>query len=363
MRLTGHGLAQTPDWWEWGHMFAAANAGKRGITLDVGTDGGRTVLRRLVQRADVLVENFSPRVTESWGLDHTSVLALNPRIVHVRMPAFGLTGPWRDRPAFAQIIEPMSSMASVTGFPDGPPIAKGGLPDPLAGAHGAFAALVGLARRRRSGRGVAVESVMFEVAVNAAAQPLLEQDAYGCLQGRTGNRSPHAAPQGVYSCADGQWLAVSVPDDTAWRALAGALGAPEWADDPALADLAGRRQQHDRLDGAISAWAAGQQAEDAARLLLEVGVPASPCRDPRGISAHPHLVARGLYEELDHPVVGRHVVPGAPYRFASVDRWLHRPAPTFGQHTAEVLAEWLWMSPEEIGALAEGVTATRPRGL
>ena len=144
MRLTG-AWSGAEDWWEHGHMFTAANAGKRGVTLDLDEQEGRELLIRLVADADVYVENFSPRVTESFGLGFDEIRALNPAIVHLRMPAFGLTGPWRDRPAFAQIIEPMSTMAAITGFATDRPVAKGGLPDPTAAWHGAFVALVGLA--------------------------------------------------------------------------------------------------------------------------------------------------------------------------------------------------------------------------
>jgi crotonobetainyl-CoA:carnitine CoA-transferase CaiB-like acyl-CoA transferase len=363
MRLTGHFTARSEAWWEWGHMFTAANAGKRGITLDVGAEDGLALLHRLVAGADVLVENFSPRVAERWGLDHAGALARNPDLVYVRMPAFGLDGPWRDRPAFAQIIEPMSTMASITGFPDGLPVSKGGLPDPVTAAHGTWAALLGLAARQATGRGVAVESVMLEASLNACAQPLLEHDAYGEVMGLTGNRSAHAAPQGVYRCGDDRWLALSVADDAHWRGLVAALGQPGWSLDADLRTARGRRRRHDDLDRHLATWAAGRAAEDAAADLLAAGVPAAPCRDPRGVSAHPQYEARRLYERLEHPVVGEHLVPGATFRYASVDRWLHRAAPTLGQHTAEVLAERLGLTPEEIESLvARGVTGTRPVG-
>jgi len=363
MRLTGHSIARTPDWWEWGHMFAAANAEKRGIALDLSGEPGRNVLRDLIASADVLVENFSPRVVESWGFGRAEVLALNPDIVYLRMPAFGLTGPWRDRPAFAQIIEPMSTMASVTGFPDGLPVPKGGLPDPVSGMHGAFAALVGLAERRRRGGGVFVESVMIEAAVNVATQTLLEHDAYGHTMKPMGNRSPHAAPQGLYRSLDDDWLAVSVTGDGEWHALVDALDRPAWATDRRLCTLAGRHAHHDELDDALGRWAAERTVVEASDHLIAHGVPAAPCRDPRGIRHHPHLVARGLYEQLDHPVFGKHLLPGCPCRFDGVARWLHTPAPTLGQHNVEVLRDVLGYPDERIAALdRDGVTGTRPVG-
>jgi crotonobetainyl-CoA:carnitine CoA-transferase CaiB-like acyl-CoA transferase len=366
MRLTGTSFARTDDWWEWGHMFAAVNTDKRGITLDLGTDDGRALLWRLVEWADVLVENFSPRVAESWGLTREAVLARNPRIVYQRMPAFGLDGPWRDRPAFAQTIEPMSTMASITGYPDQKPVSKGGIPDPTAGMHGSWALLVALAeQRRRGGRGVFVEAVMIEAALNACAQPVLEHGAYGNVMTRMGNRSPHAAPQGVYAC-DGteRWLAISVLDDAQWRALAGVVGGDALATDHRYAAADDRRAHHDELDALLAAWCATRHPADAAELLCARGVPAAEVWDCRLVEHHPNYVARRTFEPVEHPVLGTHHAPGLPVRFASVDHWVHRAAPTFGQHTTEVLHDVLGLDHADIERLAAaGIIASRPRGL
>lgn len=365
MRLTGSSFARTDDWWEWGHMFTAAATNKRAIALDVASPGGLDLLRRLIGWADVLVENFSPRVAESWGLTPDAVFEMNPTIVYQRMPAYGLTGPWRDRPAFAQTIEPMSGMAAITGHPDALPLSKGGIPDPVAGTHGAWALLVGLAEQRRTGRGVFVEAVMVEAALNVTAQPMLEHGAYGRLMTRMGNRAPHAAPQGVYRC-DGadQWLAMSVTDDDQWQALATIVAGPELADDERFATASGRHAHHDELDELIGAWTARLDAEETADVLCAAGVPAAACREHREISAHPHYAARTLFETRHHPVLGEVATPGLPYRLDGVDHWITAPAPTFGQHTRELLAEVAGLDDTALDALeAAGVIATRPRGL
>jgi crotonobetainyl-CoA:carnitine CoA-transferase CaiB-like acyl-CoA transferase len=364
MRLTGKPFARSDDWWEYGHMFAAVDTDRRGVALDLSTDDGRELLWRLVERADVLVENFSPRVAEAWGFTHDAVLARNPGIVYLRMPAFGLDGPWRDRPAFAQTIEPMSTMSSITGFADGMPVSKGGLPDPVGGASGAWAAMVALARRQRTGRGVAVESAMLEAAVYASAQPMLEHAAHGITMSRTGNRSTHAAPQGVYRTVDdGEWLAVSVTDDAQWRALATAIGGPELAGDVRFATHTGRVEHHDLLDRFVAEWVVARDASVAADELCAVGVPAGVCRDPRLLRRHPQYVARGLFEPIDHPVLGSIEVPGQPYRCPDVERWISRAAPTFGQHNDEVLRE-AGIDPTRLDDLRRrGVIADRPRGL
>lgn len=364
MRLTGKMFATTDAWWEFGHMFAAVDTDRRGIAVDLTTDEGRDILWTLIEQADFLVENFAPRVAESWGLTHEAVLARNPDIVYLRMPAFGLDGPWRDRPAFAQTIEPMSTMSSITGFADGKPVSKGGLPDPVGGSTGAWVALVGHAARLRAGRGVAVESVMLEAAVNASVEPVLEFLAHDVVLGRQGNRSPHAAPQGVYAAAgEGEWLAISVVDDAHWRALATVIGGPDLAGEPRFATHADRVAAHDELDEILSGWAATRPVEDAADELCAVGVPAGTCRDPRLVRHHPQYVGRGLFETVDHPVLGAILVPGQPYRQPGVEAWITRPAPTFGQHNAEVLAEAGLDEDTVSGLLERGVLTDRPTNL
>ena len=158
-----------------------------------------------------MVENFTPRVMEQFGFDWDAVHALNPRAVMMRMPAFGLDGPWRDRPGFATTMEQLSGMCWTTGFPDGPPVNPGGVGDPIAGTHAAFAAVVALEQRDRTGEGVLVEAPLIEPALNLSAEAVIEASAYGVVLERIGNRSRTAAPQNIYPArGDDQWLALSV---------------------------------------------------------------------------------------------------------------------------------------------------------
>lgn len=363
MRYTGAFLADA-DWWEWGYMFLGANTNKRGITLDLSRPEGRRLLTLLLRESDILVENFTPRVADRFGLSDDAIRSVNSDLIFLRMPAYGLTGSWRDRPAFAQTIEPMTTMASVTGYPDDPPLAKGGLADAVAGAHGAWAALVGLARRRSTGRGVTVEAPMVEAALNVAAQPILESAAYGTVIGRTGNRATTAAPRGVYACrGEDQWLAISVSSDAEWKALREAMGDPEWARHQDLQTFEGRAQQHDLLDRMLGAWTEAFDRDDAVTRLASVGVPVGACWDPRLIGSHPQLLHRGLFEAVDHSFTGSYRAPGPPYRFGSVAKWLTHAAPTLGQHNNEVLGGLLGLTDIEILDLeAAGVIGSRPNG-
>jgi crotonobetainyl-CoA:carnitine CoA-transferase CaiB-like acyl-CoA transferase len=365
MRATGGSLAQKfPDWWECSGQFLSINTDKRGVTLDLRSEAGRAALDRLVEWADVLIENFTPRVMGNFGLTWEALQALNPNLVLVRMPAFGLDGPWRDWTGFAQTMEQVTGLAWVTGHVEDQPRIQRGPCDIVSGVHAVFATLVALEVRQARGEGVMVESTMVEAALNAAAEQIVEFGKYGHVMGREGNRSPWAAPQGLYRCADGEWLAVSVEQDGHFTALCQVLGAPDWAADPELASRLGRRTRHGELDRRLAEWASTRPAHDAADQLVAAAVPAGLVADQRFLGDRPQFAARQFFQELDHPVVGRQRIPAMPFRFASVDRWLHRPAPTLGQHNHQVLVGDLGFTEEEFKVLeADGVIGDRPAGL
>jgi crotonobetainyl-CoA:carnitine CoA-transferase CaiB-like acyl-CoA transferase len=350
-------------WWEWGPVFHAVNAGKRGVTLDLTRPDGVAIFERLLGTADVLVENYTPRVMEQFGLGWDRVHEVNPDLVMVRMPAFGLTGPWRDRTGFAQTMECITGMAWLTGFPDGPPVLVRGACDPLAGMHAVFATILALLERDRAGGGRLVEATMVEAALNAAVEQVIEHDTDGTLLTRSGNRSALAAPQGVYRCAgDDRWVAVAVATDEQWDALTSVLGDPGWAGAAAFASADGRRGLHDAIDRELSAWTADRDADDVADLLTKAGVPAATVIPAREVARNPQIRHRRLFEVEDHPVTGRHELPAMPFRFSRVGRWMTLPAPTLGQHNDEVLGEVA--AEAELESLrAAGVIGERVAGL
>lgn len=356
MRLTGM-MFGTDDWWEWGHMFVAANNDKRGITLDLGSTTGRDLLLRLVESADLLVENFSPRVIEQFDLGWDVIRARNPRCSMVRMPAFGLDGPWRERVGFAQTMEQMSGMAWLTGHPDDQPRIMRGPCDPIAGMHGAFAALLALRNRDETGTGVFVESPMVEAAICCSAEMVVEWSENGVGLQRLGNRSRFAAPQGVFPTAgDEQWLALSVETDAQWESLAELIG----LDPQRHPSHDARVAAHDEIDAAVATWAAQQTTDAAVAILADAGVPAVACRNHGMLRFHPQFVARGFFEEVAHPAVGTHLMPAQPFRIRGVERWVRRPTPTLGQHNREVLGE-AGLSDAEIDELvAAGEIGTTP---
>jgi crotonobetainyl-CoA:carnitine CoA-transferase CaiB-like acyl-CoA transferase len=362
--------AHYEQWWDACPHFLHANTNKLDVTLDLSSPRGLALLERLIGKCDAVVENFTPRVLDNFGLSWERVRELNPEAILMRMPAFGLSGPWRDHPGFAQTMEQLSGLAWVTGHAQDQPRIPRGPCDPVAGMHAAFALLVALERRKASGRGHHVESTMVESALNVAAEQVLEWSAHGRLLCREGNRSPLAAPQGLYPCSGGPgatdgWLALSVATDGQWRALRKALGEPAWAMDPALETRAGRRAAHDVIDGRLREWTARRDRAELVAGLRAVGILASEVASPcRLLQTNPQLQARRYFEAPEHPVVGPMPLPSLPFRCESVDRWLRTPAPTLGQHNEAVLCGIMGLPREELDDLeAEGVIGRRPVGL
>lgn len=364
MRTAGGLFFGRDGWWEMSAFFLQVNANKRDLTLALDTARGREVLLELVAHADVVVENYTPRVFDKFGLDWDTIRAANPNVIMMRMPAFGLSGTWRDRPGFAQTMEQVTGLAWLTGHREDQPRIQRGSCDPNGGLHAAFALLCALAQRDATGTGCFVEAPMVEAALAIAAEPELEWSAYGRVMERDGNRGPAACPQGIYATdAVEQWVAIACETDEQWLRLVEVLG-DDRLRDPRYATAADRRRDHDEIDAVIAGWTRGRARDAAADTLAAAGVPAAAVRDVRTVHEHPQAVARGYFEWVDHPVAGRHLTPGMPYRSRHVDEWVHLPAPTLGQHNAEVLGGWLGYGDDELDELTrEGVIGTRPPGV
>lgn len=330
-----------PDWWEWSPLFCGANTNKRDLTVDLASPEGRDIALRLLATCDVMIENFSPRVVGQLGLGPDAVRAEQPDIVIVRMPAFGLSGPWKDRVGFAQTIEQAVGLAFLTGYEGEAPLIPNGMCDPLAGVYGAIAALVALAERDVNGGPQVVESPMVGAGLHTTAAQVIDYSSSGRLHASLGNRSPRL-DQDVFRCAgDDQWVAISLPDPQAWATLREVAG---------VEDLAG-----------LDSWCRNRSPQQVTDALWTRGIPASPVAWAQEAATNPQLQARGFFESLDHPVCGRHPYASWPARFGNGPRpWNRRPAPTMGEHNDEILTE-LGYDPAAIVALrdanviAEGV--------
>ncbi len=265
IRLNGTRPMTEPQWWEWCPMFQGSNTNKLDLAVELDTERGRELLLQLVDHSDVLLDNFSPRVLEQWGLDQSVLLARNPGLIVLRAPAYGLTGPWRERLAYAPTIEAQAGLAWISGFTDRGPEPPSGVADAMGGAHATVALLLALEYRRRTGKGMFLECPMVGASLNLAAEQIVEYSAHGRLLERRGNRDPVCVPQGVYLTDDvgvdgvrDRWVAISVADDEQWRALCRSVDAPAWATDGALADVAGRRRAEDRIDALLATWCAAR---------------------------------------------------------------------------------------------------------
>lgn len=364
MRMTGALFGMEGAWWERGSHYASSNTNKLGLTLDLTKPAGMSLLKRLIAESDAVIENFTPRVMDNFGLTWDAIHALNPRCILVRMPAFGLAGPWRDNTGFAQTMEQVTGLAWVTGHGWDQPRIQRGPSDPNAGMHAAFALMVGLNERDATGIGSHLEVTMVEGALNAAAELALEYSAYGATLSRDGNHSPNAAPQNLYAAKGLEnWLALSIETDEQWKGLRRALGEPAWAADTRFDTFAGRKANENELDEHLGTWAAERDALGTAAWLQQHGVPAAAAVDPRTMQQHPQYVARRFYEPLDHPELGTQNFATVPFRFASVDRWLRAHAPTLGQHNREILQGVLGITDAEFAQLeADGIVGTRPKG-
>jgi crotonobetainyl-CoA:carnitine CoA-transferase CaiB-like acyl-CoA transferase len=341
------GIPFTEDqWWERCGIFSGLNTNKKSVTLDLADERGRRILRTLLATCDVMVENFTPRVLEQIGLDFDGVRAVRPDIVMVRMPGFGLDGPWRDNAAFAFVIEDASGLTWMTGYPEANPLSPYCIGDPAAGIHALTGLLLALDHRRRTGEGVLVEAAMVDAAINMTAEQVIEYSAYGALLERDGNCGPTAAPQNLYLSADmaedgtrDSWIAVAVATDEQWKALRSALGQPAWAMDPALLRAPGRKKERDRIDTHLSEWCRVRSSDEIVESLWSAGVPVAKVMQPHDQTELPQLQFRGFFESVDHPVTGPARHSTLPMRFSrGPDRFHVRHAPLLGEHTHQVLA-------------------------
>ena len=365
-RFSGARPEMGVDWYERSGVFAGTNLNKRDVTLELTTDDGRALLRRLIEGADIVLENFSARVVEQFELGYEQVRAINPDVIMVRMPGFGLVGPWRDYVGWAMVIEQATGMASVTG-PPSRPMHPGGPADPVIGMHAAVAVQAALEHRARHGEGQLIEVAQLETGANLTAELVVEWSAHERAVPRRGNRDPHAAPQGVYPCRPGdegpEWVAITVADDAQWPAFAAVVAGDGWVDDATLRTAEGRRARHDQVDEAVTAWARPQAVHDAVAQLSSIDVPAARVLTVPRMFDDPQLVARRYYVPLDHPRTGPRRYPGWPMRFSFTPDQHRAGAPTMGEHNAEILGAELGLSDAELARLTrDGVIGDRMPG-
>jgi formyl-CoA transferase len=320
--------------------FYALNRNKRSVELDLRSQDGREAFLALLDTADVMVENFRPGVTQRLGIDYDTLAARNPALVYASISGFGQTGPYAERPGYDLIAQGMAGAISITGEPHGAPV-KCGLPvgDLGAGMFCATAILAACIHRDRTGRGQYVETSLYEAVLAMGVWESTEYWATGRVPQRLGSANRMSAPYQVLATRDG-YLTIGANNERLWQRLCEGLGRPELVDDPRFVNNADRMDRRAELAATLEATLRTRDTDEWVSDLLSAGVPCGPILDYGQIlDGDPHAAARGMVQQVEHPVAGTVRILGSPMKLRDTPVTIRRPPPLLGEHTAEVLAE------------------------
>jgi crotonobetainyl-CoA:carnitine CoA-transferase CaiB-like acyl-CoA transferase len=355
----------TSLWWR------SLGRNKKCVTLNLRSDEGRRLARRLADESDVLVENFRPGTMERWGLGPEEIAKTNPGLVYTRVSGYGQTGPYASRPGYASVCEGVGGFRFVNGFPDRPPVRPNlSLGDSLAGLHAALGVVMALYHRDRKARagsgglapraegeggGQVVDVAIYEAVFNMMEAVLPEYDRCGLVRQREGAKLTGIVPTNTYRCRDGQHVIIGGNGDSIYKRLMHAAGRPDLAEDPRLADNAGRVEHEGLVDGAISAWTATLSVDEVVERLEEAEVPTGRLYSAADIAADPHYRARGMFEEVE--VGARPLkIPAMVPKLARTPGGTDWPGPAVGAHNREVFGALLGLGEDDLARLAaEGV--------
>ncbi|GHE90459.1 CoA transferase [Amycolatopsis deserti] len=344
-----HGVAKDGVnlWWK------TLGRNKRAITADLGKPGGREVFLKLAERSDVIIENFRPGTLERWDLGYDELSARNPRLVLARVTGFGQIGPYRRRPGFGTLAEAMSGFAAATGEPDGPPtLPPFGLADGIASLATAYAIMVALSARERTGRGQVVDTAIVEPILAMLGPQITRWDQLRSVQPRTGNRSVNNAPRNTYCTGDGQWVAVSTSAQSIAERVMRLVGRPELIDEPWFASGAERAKHADELDEAVGAWIARHTRDEVVAEFEAAQAAVAPIYDAADIVSDPQFRALGTIHEIEDPELGPTLMQGPIFRLSGHDGVIAHTGRAHGADTEEVLGE-LGFSATEVAKMRE----------
>lgn len=343
--------------WERFCLFHAFNRNKLGCTMDLTDPRGMEVFHRLLKMSDVFLDSNAPAVTEKLNLTYETVKEINPEIIHIRMPALGVTGPHKYCAFFGAQLQALAGHTWLTRYPDldyGTTQSHLFHADAAAGATAAFALLCALHYRNRSGKGQFIDLSQLETVIPHLGHAMMDYTMNRKVQEPTGNRDPQVAPHGVYRCrGEDRWVVISVSSDDEWDGFCRAMGDPSWCRDEKFSSLETRLTHHDELDTLIEEWTRIHDQYDVMYILQNEGVPAGPVLDARDVTHDPHLVERGFFEVVNHREVGAHRYPGMMFKMGGTPLEIRRPPNCLGEHNDYVFREILGMSEDEIAELEQ----------
>ena len=347
----------TSVWWQ------VQSRNKRSLALDLRQPQGQEIVRQLAAEADVLIENFRPGALESWGLGPDTLLGINPRLIMLRISGYGQSGPYRDRPGFGVVAEAMGGMRHLTAEPGRVPVRVGvSIGDTLASLHGVIGILMALHHRNASvsdkaprGQGQVIDVALYEAVFNCMESLLPEYSAFGAVRGPAGSALPGIAPSNAYLCTDGGYALIAGNGDSIFKRLMQAIGRPDLAADPQLADNTGRVARVTEIDQAIGLWTAQQTVGQVLAVLDQASVPAGRIYTVADIAADPHYRARGMLHEVTLADASKLALPGIVPKLSLTPGSHRRNAPRLGQDTDEVL--------QELGLTAEQIRGLKERGI
>jgi len=340
----------TSVWWQ------VQSRNKRSVALDLKTPEAQDVVRQLASQADVLIENFRPGAMEGWGLGPDVLMALNPRLIMLRISGYGQSGPYRDRPGFGVVAEAMSGLRHLTAEPGRVPVRVGvSIGDTLASLHGVIGILMALHHRHLSGQGQVIDVALYEAVFNCMESLLPEYSAFGAVRGPAGSALPGIAPTNAYRCRDDGYALVAGNGDSIFKRLMTCIGRTDLAEDPALAKNAGRVQRVEEIDAAIGQWTAERSVDEVLAALAKAQVPAGKIYTIADIAADAHYAARGMLESITLGDGSPLAVPGFVPKLSLTPGGHRRNAPALGQDSDEVL--------RELGLTDAQIEAMRARGI
>ncbi|WP_037364613.1 CaiB/BaiF CoA transferase family protein [Amycolatopsis orientalis] len=325
---------------------------KKSVTANLRSGAGQDIVRRLIESADVLVENFRPGTLERWGLSPEKLWELNPRLIITRVSGFGQTGPYSSRAGYGSIGEAMGGIRYVTGDPDRPPSRAGiSLGDSLAATFACVGTLVALHQRARTGRGQVVDSAIYEAVLAMMESLIPEYQIAGYQRARTGSTLPNVAPSNVYPTADGEIILIAANQDTVFKRLAEAMDRPELATDKRYATHGARGESMAELDNLIAGWSAKYTADDLLSKLNEHGVPAGRIYQAKDMLADPHFAAREAITRLIHPELGEFAMHNVVPKLSESPGRIRHVGPELGEHNDEIYRDLLGLGDDDVVSL------------